>query len=149
MTADRKGDTVAEGGSALVELLVVLAIFSLVAATGLAEWQHWRLARGLPDIVDRLDQLAQTARTQARRSGRPVSVEIDIAERLMRVPALGRSVTLPSGVTFIARTASLAMPSAIVFLADGSSTGGQVSISDEAGKRVTLSVSWLGTVRHE
>jgi general secretion pathway protein H len=127
-----------EDGFTLAELLMVLAILSLVIVT---IWPN--LARR-----DRSDMsLAQgkilvafrAAQAKAIGQNRDISVEIDVAERSVNAEPLPKSVALK--VTFGGETKS-ANIAVFRFFPDGTSTGGEVELRGPSETRL-ITVNWL------
>ncbi len=136
-------------GFTLIEMLVVIAILVTVTAVG---------SLGLAAVRDR--QIGETARTDivaalkrarldAIRLGHRASVVFDIDRRSIRAdghPAIPVSPQVTLHVTTSSKVEQQGLP-AIVFLADGRSSGGSIEIVAD-GRSRTVSVDWLlGTVR--
>lgn len=140
-----------EAGFTLAEMLVVLAILSLVAgASGLA-LASGRTARELPRTVERLADDLRRTRIDAIRSGRMRSLAFDLPARLWRRETAAEPVAIPASVTVELTTAreagGAAGPNAIAFLPNGRSTGGRIDLGNGTGRR-SLVVDWLtGAVR--
>ena len=127
-----------EEGFTLAELLMVLAILSLVIVT---VWPN--LAR-----TDRSDMalaqgkiLAALRKAQAKAIGqnRDTSVEIDVAGRSVNADPLPKSVSLR--VTFGGDSASQNR-SLFKFFPDGTSTGGEVELRTPNETRL-ITINWL------
>lgn len=121
------GDRVRRGerGATLMEMLVVLGVLALV--TGLAfpalRRPYARLsaqAAGYSVLAD-----LRTARAEARRTGRPVGFAVSPDGALYRYG--DRSKRLPAAVR-------LAAGAPIVFLPDGSSSGGRLEVRSGASR---------------
>ena len=140
-----------EHGFTLFELLVVLAVLSLVLAVGLP-----RLVSALPGTETRrsASDLAATlkdARFLAIRRNVETAVVLDLAGRRYAVAGTRETHNLPSGleVAMVVAGAGQADGRAgrISFYPDGSSSGGRISLS-QGTHRYHVDVAWLtGRVR--
>jgi general secretion pathway protein H len=138
-----------EAGVTLFELLIVITVLAL-ALTAIGN-----LARG-PSRQQAVEFSARAtvnilndARVRAIGSGRVAEVLIQPDDRMIRLPATGRTVRLGEGVTLsalVAREAS-AEEAAILFFPDGTSTGGTLTIG--AGDfEARILVHWLTGAVH-
>ena len=134
-----------DAGFTLLELLVVLAIMALTVALAAASI---RLSRGGPRLQPLAVILAadiRSARTEAITSNRPVGVNFDVKSHAYRIGA-GRAVALPRTIAFkLATSEEFRRPTDVghlVFFPDGSSTGGQLTLSDP-NLSITLMIDWL------
>lgn len=120
----------ADAGFTLLEMLVTLGIMVLI--TGLVFPSLLRPLQRAPLVEARAALAAnlRAARADAARAGRSVTVEA--AQDGRSYGWAGRGTTLPEGVAFQGDAP------AVVFFADGSSTGGDWRLADA---RRTLEVS--------
>ena len=133
-----------QGGFTLIELVVVIALLALVAAIA-APAAGRLIDQSLPsDDIERLATALRQARMAAIVQGRPRHVFIDPARRQWRH---GKNVGTFDSVTSITTT----MPpvglrengmSSIVFLPNGSSTGGRIALG-YGPRRRTVTIDWL------
>jgi general secretion pathway protein H len=128
-------------------MLVVTVVLGLAATALIVDWTSWLKAHRLADAVGRIERLAAAAATEARRTGHDVALLIDAPARRLAVAALDRAVELPADIAMRAKLADLGPPPRVLFLGDGSSTGGEIRL-DAGGDEAILSVSWVdGRVR--
>jgi general secretion pathway protein H len=148
MTPASEAETGTEGFT-LIEMLVVIAILVVVTAVGslgLAAVRDRQIGEGArTDIVAALKR----ARLDAIRQGHRAAVVFDIAQRQIRAdgrPPIAVDPRVTLHVTTSSKVEQQGLP-AIVFLADGRSSGGNVEIVADGMSRF-VSVDWLlGTVR--
>jgi general secretion pathway protein H len=144
-----------EDGFTLVEMLVVLALFAIVAAASGFATAGGRPGRLVAATTDRLAADLQRTRIDAVRSGRTRSLSFETAERRWRRDG-AEPVTLSEGLALDLVTAREAAGrgtagsgAAIAFLPDGRSTGGRIEVRMGEAHR-SLVVDWLtGSVRED
>lgn len=151
--AIRRDAACGDDGFTLLEMLIVLAIVSLVylvVAPGLnAPKGTSELRAAAYDVFG----AARRARGAAIASGAPVDLWFDVAGRQYGVGPQGRSQNMPLG-TAIRVTAARELRGErgrirIRFFADGSSTGGTIDLA-LGGQQARLGIDWLsGAVRLE
>ncbi len=135
-------------GFTLIELVVVIALLALVAAIAApAAGRLFDLSSSVDD-AKRLAMAMRQARMTAISEGQPQSVHIDPVRRRWRH---GDSVGTFDGAASISAVVPpagrrLNGVSAIVFLPDGSATGGRIVLG-EGHRQQSVAVDWLtGTV---
>jgi general secretion pathway protein H len=134
-----------DGGFALYELVLALAIMGLVAGLVLP-----RLVRpaGPTEIRNAAEEIAavfRTDRNSALKSRHDVVSRVDLASGLVRAGSSGRIVEIPSGVRveLVQSSRELAGGSSgIRFLPDGRSSGGVLTLSRNHFS-YQISVNWL------
>src|SRR5690348_12254506 len=131
-------------GFTLVELLVVLVVLALVMAVMprfFAGGQGRELAIASRDLASSLRE----ARGLALRSGHTAAVIIDPSAGTYRLTGSDHVHRLPSRIHLTLLTTAEdridAASASIRFFADGSSTGGRVTLS-EAGRRAAVLIDW-------
>lgn len=133
------------GGFTLLEMLIAVAILSFATVgVGLA-FPQLQQRLELRQAASRLDAMLQRARQEALSERRASEVRFDAAERLLELPSQKRSYRVPPSVSFAVIGAAGVLKAGdprIVFLGDGSSTGGIVEL--RAGEmKVVRKIGWL------
>jgi general secretion pathway protein H len=147
MSADRPlGDRHGEGGFTLLEVVCVLAIFAIVAATvTLALPQGTSRAR-LESYAIATAALLKADRDAAVRRGTQVATKIDAASRLISSGVSERVVQIPNDVEFdallTANCAARPTHSTIRFFSSGMSCGGAIALT-RLGFGYQVRVNWL------
>ncbi|OWJ64353.1 GspH/FimT family pseudopilin [Inquilinus limosus] len=150
--ARRRRPSAAVAGFTLIEMLIVLVI--LAAATGVVGLAvpEWRARSALREAGAGLERLLAQARDTALRRQVPVLVRFDPEDRRIGIPVLGRWQAVPAGLDLTLTGAAIEPDGdtpALLFLGDGSSSGGFLTLS-RGERRLTLRVAWLtGAVRQE
>ena len=138
-------------GFTLLEALVVIAILSLAALAIPPSLSRWHTRTELRKAELALDQLLNRARQEAVRGHRAIAVRFSASRERVGIPALDLWHDIPVGqkVTILGVTQGFHQDTpAIVFLSDGHSTGGSVTIEQE-GVKVSRRVGWLsGRIDH-
>lgn len=135
-------------GFSTIEILVVLAIVAMLAS--LLSSKMAPRAPSASKLAETLADTLGTARSRAIISGKPSSVEIDLARGVVSDDTAAR-IEMPRGTEIEVMTAKEAVlpghPNRIVFLADGTSSGGTIAIRRE-GAAVTVETNWLTGLSH-
>ncbi|MCR0983640.1 GspH/FimT family pseudopilin [Roseomonas populi] len=132
-------------GFTLIETLVVLLILAL-AATALP--RLWGAGRGalLRAAADDAAAMLREARMEARRTGRETGVVFDTELGSFRRASGGRTGYLPSGSALIVEATQAGLRPdgriAILFDAEGGSTGGRVRIV-QSSSAADVAVDWM------
>jgi prepilin-type N-terminal cleavage/methylation domain-containing protein len=133
-------------GFSLTEVVVVLAIFSLLTVVALPYVGARRQQDGANDVATKLVAFMKQAKLDANRTSRPVSVKFSLkGARQVKANPGDTVMHLPDTVTIQATTARLGTSideALFVFLPSGESTGGTVSVTSGSDKRI-VSVEWL------
>lgn len=133
-------------GFTLLELLVVLVVAAGVAAVALPRFANAIAAVELKGATRQVASALRYARTQAVAKRREVALLFDVKRRTFVNDDADKVHTLPGDLHLQLLTAESEIVNedrgAIRFFADGSSTGGRVTLS--AGERAyVVDVSWL------
>lgn len=137
-TADRQGFT-------LLEMMIVLAVLSLASVLGGFALQPLRQRMELGQAATRLDALLRNARAEALRTGRTTMVRFDAQTRQFAVPSQKQTVTLARSIAVSVTGAAIGTGPerpTILFLGDGSSSGGVVELRSGAF-RAARRIGWL------
>lgn len=130
-----------QAGVSLMELLVALAILALAMSTFWPGTSRQSAAFETRRAASELENLLREARVAAREENLPVRVVFD-AEARQFTDDKGGVVRLPERVSADLVSAASVREPAIVFLPDGASTGGAITLYSPA-QRHTLTVDWL------
>ena len=144
ITPDRP--TPADSGFTLLELLVVLAIVSMTIAAATISIRGSGGAVRLQPLAVLVAADLKLARANAISQNRPVEVAFDAVKHAYQVQGSRLAVTLPSSIGFQLVTPMEFRRNAdgahLIFFADGSSTGGRLTLSDSR-LAITLMIDWL------
>ncbi len=135
-------------GFSTIEILVVLAIIAMLAS--LLSSRMAPSTASASKLAETLADTLGTARSRAIISGKPSFVEIDLS-RGVASDDTGARIEMPHGteieITTAKEAALLGHPNRIVFLADGTSSGGTITIRRE-GVAATVETNWLTALSH-
>ncbi|WP_020179548.1 GspH/FimT family pseudopilin [Methylopila sp. M107] len=132
-------------GFTLLEMLVAIAILSLATVgVGMAFPQFQQRAE-LRQAANKLDSLLARAREEALSERRPSEVRFRARDRQLELPSKAIVYRMPKSVSFAVLGAAGGLnpeEPRIVFLSDGSSTGGVVELRS-GGLKVVRRIGWL------
>jgi general secretion pathway protein H len=140
-------------GFTLLELLVVLAIASLLIALVPIAFDRLREGTQYRDALRTMQSEMRQARQQAVTQGRTVRFQVDLASRTYGL--VGKiEHPIPEKLQVRATVASVEMQAnqvaAIQFLPSGGATGGSIDLMRPSGAGTRLKVDWLsGRVMQE
>ena len=143
MTLPRPERDGSQAGFTLIEVIVVLAVLGLVAGLVLTRGPQRSAALEMQAAANAVAQTMRVARTRAIVSNQRVIVAFDPQAATLRI-GTGAPRALPAGIGMsVVSTAGLAGALAgIVFLPDGSSSGGRVELANGV-RRTQVGVDWL------
>lgn len=141
-----------EAGFTLLELIVTLTILAMTLALAVPNFRGSNSRARLQPLVAELITNLKRAHATAKSTGKPVAFVVEPASHGYRIENVASTVVLPPGaalsITPPSRGLRQTPPGRMIFYPDGSSSGGQITISDERGRKIVLSVEWLnGTIR--
>lgn len=147
-------------GFTLLELMVVLAIVSLLAAAIGGSAGSFLSTMEYRETVRELLSAAKKARLQSRSQGKPIDLVIDpTGNRFALTDQAGKlesedyqslAQDLSIGLVFAAEVSPGANMGAIRFYPEGGSSGGEITIERPSGAGTRLVVDWLiGEVQQE
>jgi general secretion pathway protein H len=147
MTANRPdGDRRGEGGFTLLEVVCVLAIFAMVAATVTLALPRGTSRARLESYAIATAALLKADRDAAVRRGIQVATQVDAGTRLISSGVTERVVQIPDDVEFdallAARCVQQSTRSTIRFFASGMSCGGAIALK-RLGFGYEVRVNWL------
>ena len=149
-------NTSTTAGFTLLEMLVVLALIGITMASAVASWRRGAGQAALPPVVALVAADLRAARIEAMQRGRTVEVSFDGRARSYAVTGVGSVKRVPDSIGFVFSTAHDGLrpdyASRLLFFADGSSTGGLLTLTSGTGngpkRAIVLAVDWLtGTVQ--
>jgi general secretion pathway protein H len=141
----------ASRGFTLIELVVVLAILGLVMVLAVPAADRFMPGAELRAAARTVAAVLREARAHAIRDNREVPAVVNLDSRIIWIEPAGRPAQLGRrlGIALYTATSELVDEGTgrIRFFADGTSTGGRVSLSND-GREYHVLVDWLtGRVR--
>lgn len=134
-------------GFTLVEMLVVLSIIGLLAYVSAVNFRPVGDRADIVKINREISRMAQLVRLQALNGGSPKELLFDLEKRTISATPNGDALKVPASVSVQLLTGAELLrardKASIAFLPDGSSSGGEVRLTDANGAKSTLSINWL------
>lgn len=134
-----------EVGFTLIEVIVTLAVLGFALALIVGYKMPWSAALELRGAAAQLASQLRFARSEAVLHNRPISFEVDLAAHQFRIGEQPAH-QLPSRLDIVLLTITGERRDVtkgdITFNADGSSTGGRITLSDGT-RKLAVGVDWL------
>lgn len=135
-----------QSGYSLIELLCVIAVFSLITLGAVPAFQGAKGDLDERNSISKFADALRSARQVALTTNKPVRFIIDLDDRSYNVPGSQIGGRLPQAFNLRVRTALSDIQSdrrvSLRFYPDGTSTGATISITQK--KRVSIiSMNWL------
>ncbi|HXO69424.1 MAG TPA: GspH/FimT family pseudopilin [Bradyrhizobium sp.] len=150
MSMDESRDQAAEAGFTLIEMLVVVAVLALTATFAMPLLSGGSEGFRLEMASSELAAAFRVTRSQAITRNIETALMIDVDRRTFSSAAVRQRPFAPdieAKLTFASGIRSASSDGGFKFFPDGSSTGGDVTLSLR-GKQTKLCVDWLtGEVR--
>ena len=134
-----------EAGFTLIEVIVTLAILGFALALIVGYKPPWSGTLGLRGTAAELASQLRFARSEAILRNRPIALEVDLNAHQVKVgerPAQQLPRRIEIVLLTIAGERLGAAKGDIRFNADGSSTGGRITLADGA-RKLAVGVDWL------
>lgn len=143
-----KGDNPTDcDGFSLLEMLVVLGVFSLVTLVAMNSASLRRSNVTAKTISEAIGDLAANASLRAISRGETETIAIDVQKRLVTGDPASQPILIPDNYKLRVVTGAELIQQAnkadVLFFSDGSSTGGEITITDNRGGQATVRVHWL------
>jgi general secretion pathway protein H len=152
MSTDQFKDQGSESGFTLIEMLVVLMILALTATVAVPLLSGGSEGLRLQMASSELAAAFRVTRSAAIMRNTETSMMIDVDHRTFRSTVVSQRAFAPdieARLTFASGIRSASSDGGFQFFPDGSSTGGDVTLSLR-GKQTKLCVDWLtGEIRRE
>jgi general secretion pathway protein H len=135
-----------DAGFTLAEMLVVLAIMGLI---GVAISQRGAFVRPVTakEIATRIDQDTRRLALRAVTTARPQRITVSVKENLIRYGSGIADYVAPAYFALRVETAQALAETgeagSIIFLPDGTSTGGQIAVLQPEGRGYAVNIHWL------
>ncbi|MBX5230574.1 MULTISPECIES: GspH/FimT family pseudopilin [unclassified Rhizobium] len=133
-------------GFTLMEMLVVLAILGMVLAVALPQF-HRAGSSTTATVASSIVRGARLARLVAIKRGSDTTLSIDTATRTVHFDIKHEDIVIPASMSMVAtvgrNAATTASKGSIQFLADGSSSGGEIRLRTDKEKEIRVKISWL------
>jgi general secretion pathway protein H len=135
-----------DSGFTLVEMLVVLAIMAIVAGSASSSFRNPRADEQIRPLAARLVAELRAARTLAISSNRDIAFAFDAATRSYKIDGIVTTAAVSPSINVTLLTAKEFVrdrsEAKIVFFADGSSTGGRLTLT-QGNQSIPVLVPWL------
>jgi general secretion pathway protein H len=136
-----------EAGFSLIEMLVVLAIVSVVVGIAAISVQQVRNSKSPSAYARQLAVNMTALRYRAMNTGRIQTAEIDIEQKAFSDSTQRESIVIPRSWTLsVTIGRKIAQPKSvpkITFLPDGTSSGAEITLTEPDGDTAYVRVNWL------
>ncbi|PDT00063.1 hypothetical protein CO666_32690 [Rhizobium chutanense] len=99
------------------------------------------------NLASRIAEDARFARLVAIKKGAQTILSIDTTERIIRSDTGREDIAIPASVSLsatVGRTSDTTVSRGdIRFFADGSSSGGEITLNRDSGKQISIKINWL------
>ncbi|MBB3743098.1 general secretion pathway protein H [Rhizobium sp. BK591] len=137
---------VTTAGFSLLEMLVVLAILGALFAVALPQFRPSNSVT-TRNLASRIAEDARFARLVAIKKGSQTVLSIDTTERVIRSGGGREDIAIPASVSLTATVGrnsdTTVSRGDIRFFADGSSSGGEITLNRDSGKDIRIQINWL------
>ena len=134
-------------GYSLLEMIVSLMIFSLIAIVAYNGLTSSRSVRTAADLGRKIAQLSNNVSARAVLSGQTAILAVDFNKRLITDNLTKEVLVIPDGMKVHVLTGRELIENDrianIEYFNDGSSSGGEISIEDAKHGKQTISINWL------
>ncbi len=142
----RTGENESEAGLTLIELIAALAIAALIAALAVGTLRWGRPGALTRNAAFDLVAVLRQARAQAQMSSKPHAVNLDLSAKRYAVEPRGASGSIPADMAIVVKTSTAEVVAddraSIRFYPDGSSSGGEIRLSQGLGVQI-VRINWL------
>jgi general secretion pathway protein H len=137
----------ASDGFSLLEMLVMLAIFSLAAGAAYNGVSRQKSRDTLNTLSQKITHAAAAASLRAISKGETASVAVDVASRRISNGQARDEIIVPELFKIAVLTGSELIGQGhlgvIEFYSDGTSSGGEIVLEEGGGKKRSIRVYWL------
>jgi general secretion pathway protein H len=136
----------ATDGFTLLEMLVVLAIFSMAAGVAYNGLSWRKPHESLNTLSQKIAHAAAAASLRAISGGETARLEIDLAKRIVS-GGQGTGIAVPEPFKISVLTGADPIEQkragAVEFYSDGTSSGGEIKLEENGGKTSSIRIYWL------
>lgn len=142
----KKLATYNQRGFTLLELVITISLAVVILSVAVSAYDRFNDAAKLKSTVRHMTACIYAARNDALTTGAETAFTLDLTHRTYQYQRNGNLYTIDPDIAIRTATAAFAgLPkgvSQIRFAADGSSSGGKLTLVD-GRKRLVISVDWL------
>lgn len=136
-----------DGGFTLIEMIVALALVSMVGSVLAYTLRPKSMATNPREITRLIAGQARAASLKAVSTGRTSVLRLNLDRREVSVDGTGAAVTIPPGQGITMKSAEQLVTAgrtgSIEFFADGSSSGGEIIVGTNPANQFAVRVFWL------